>query len=189
VPVFRKIRLSGQLSFDEGTPVPAGVPVEIWLSFGEVDQLFTTVTTSAGGAWSAEYPTDADDVGGSHDFSARFSGDAEHRGSRAEASVIVGRIKRDLTLAASRHSIVFGGHVRLTVTFELDHHDGSRDVRIYREQNGNRRLIGIVTVDENGVGSLRDAPTRDATYKAIVLRDSTHARSVSNLEHVTVLAS
>jgi hypothetical protein len=189
VPVFRKIRLSGQLSFDEGTPVPAGVPVEIRLSFGAVDQLFTTVTTSAGGAWSAEYPTDADDVGGSHDFSARFSGDAEHRGSTAEASVIVGRIKRDLALAASRHSIVFGEHVRLTVTLELDHHNGSRDVRIYREQNGNRRLIGIVTVDDNGVGSLRDAPTRDATYEAVVLRDATHARSVSNLEHVTVLAS
>ena len=54
---------------------------------------------------------------------------------------------------------------------------------------GNRRLIGIVTVDDNGVGSLRDAPARDATYEAIVFRDAMHARSVSNLEHVTVLAS
>jgi hypothetical protein len=33
---------------------------------------------------------------------------------------------------------------------------------------------------------LRDAPTRDATYEAIVLRDQTHTRSVSNLVHVTV---
>jgi hypothetical protein len=189
VPVFRKIRLSGQLSFDEGTPVPAGVPVEIWQRFGGVDQLVTTVTTAAGGAWSAEYPTGASDVGGAHDFSARFGGDAEHRGSTAEASVIVGRIKPDLTLVASRHSILLGEHVRITVTLGLDHHDGPRAVRIMRDQKGHRRLIGIVTVNDNGVGWLRDAPTRDATYEAIVLRDTTHSRSVSNLEHVKVLAS
>jgi hypothetical protein len=189
VTVFRTIRLSGQLFFDEGTPVPAGVPVEIWRSSAGADQLFTTVTTTAGGVWSAAYPTDANDVGGLYDFSARFGGDAEHRGSTAETRVIVGRIKRDLTLAASRHSIVLGEHVRLTVTLELDHHDGSRDVRIYREQNGTRQLIRIVTVDDNGVGSLRDTPTGNATYEAIVLSDATHARSVSKLEYVTVHAS
>ncbi|MEP6973723.1 MAG: hypothetical protein ABI869_06235 [Actinomycetota bacterium] len=192
VPVFRKVRMSGQLSFDEGASVPAGVPVEIsHHTPGGLEELFTTVMTSAGGVWSAEYSTDADDLdgGGAITFTARFSGDAGHRGSSAEAFVIVSRIKRELTLTASRHSITLGEHVRLTVNLELDHHDGPRDVRILREQNGNRRLIGIVTVDDTGAGWLRDAPTRDATYEAIVLRDATHARSVSNLEHVTVQAS
>ena len=79
--------------------------------------------------------------------------------------------------------------MRITVTLGLDHHDGPRAVRIMRDQKGHRRLIGIVTVNDNGVGWLRDAPTRDATYEAIVLRDTTHSRSVSNLEHVKVLAS
>jgi hypothetical protein len=186
VPVFRKVRMSGQLIFDEGTPVPAGVPVEIWhQTFGSAEQLVSTVTTSAGGAWSAEYGTDAGDIGGDT-FTARFDGDAEHRGSSAQAFVAVNRIKRELTLTASKRSITLGDHVRLTVNLELDHHDGPRDVRIMRDQNGNRRLIGIVTVDDTGVGSLRDAPTRDATYEAIVLRDQTHTRSVSNLVHVTV---
>jgi hypothetical protein len=189
VPVFTPIHLSGQLSFDEGAPVGAGVPVEIWVSFGGPPQLFTTVSTSAGGVWSADYPTVADDVGPALDFSARFGGDAEHRGSTADASVIVGRIKRALTLAASRHSITSGQHVRLTVNLELDDHGGTHDVRIYREQGGIRTLIGNVTVDGTGVGSLVDKPTSDATYQAIALRDATHERSVSNLEYVSVLAA
>jgi hypothetical protein len=31
-----------------------------------------------------------------------------------------------------------------------------------RDMNGHRRPIGIVTVDDDGPGSLRDAPIRDA---------------------------
>jgi hypothetical protein len=186
VQVFTPIHLSGQLSFDEGTSVGAGVPVEIWVSLGGASQLFTTATTSAGGAWSADYPTDATDVGHLHEFSARFGGDDEHRGSTAETSVIVGRIKRELKLTASTHSITSGQHVRLRVKLELDDHGGSRDVRIVREQAGHRRLIGTVTVDDNGVGSLLDEPAHDATYRAVVLRDATHARSVSNVVSVSV---
>ncbi|MEA2581505.1 MAG: hypothetical protein QOE83_2397 [Actinomycetota bacterium] len=190
VPVFTTIHLSGQLTFNEGTSVGAGVPIEIWVSTGGgAPQLFTTVSTSAGGAWSADYPTDADDVGPAHDFSARFGGDAEHRGSTAETSVIVSSLKRELTLTASRHSITLGQHVRLTVNLKLDDHGGTHDVRIYREQAGDRRLIGIVTVDDTGVGSLVDTPTSDATYQAIALHDATHQRSVSNFESVSVLTA
>jgi hypothetical protein len=101
----------------------------------------------------------------------------------------VSYLKRELTLTASRHSITLGQHVRLTVNLELDDHGGTHDVRIYRERAGDRRLIGIVTVDDTGVGSLVDTPTSDATYQAIALHDATHQRSVSNLEYVAVLAA
>jgi hypothetical protein len=100
--------------------------------------------------------------------------------------VIVGRIKRELTLSASRHSVTYGEHVRLTVDLELDDHGGSRDVRIVREQGGRRRLVGTITVSDNGVGSLVDEPIRNSTYRWIVLRDATHARSVSNEVSVAV---
>jgi hypothetical protein len=91
--------------------------------------------------------------------------------------VIVGRIKRELTLSASRHSVTYGEHVRLTVDLELDDHGGSRDVRIVREQGGRRRLVGTITVSDNGVGSLVDEPIRNSTYRAIVL-SGRHPRPV-----------
>jgi hypothetical protein len=74
------------------------------------------------------------------------------------------------------------------VNLELDDHGGSHDVRIIREQSGDRRLIGTVTVGDDGVGSLLDEPVHNATYEAIALRDATHQRSVSNLERVAVHA-
>jgi hypothetical protein len=174
VSVLTTIQISGVLTFADGVSVDPGetVDIERRVGAGTDAQVGSTVTTTAG-AWTFYYPTTAADVG-NVTFTATFPGNAMHRGTSSTASVLVSKIKPTLSLGVSKKAITVGGKVSVSVHLGLDGSAQNRKVQIYGSVAGHKKLVGTVTVNDSGNGSLLLGPIYSTKYEATSTGDPLH---------------
>jgi hypothetical protein len=189
VTVGDPIQISGSLSYADASAVQAGEEIQIWQAVGSHDpELLGTTATLAGGAWSFERATTADDGNKTLSFHAVFEGNATHRASTsATTSTLVARIRPTLRLRTSKGTITVGDRVQIGVHLEMDptinHH-----VSIFVTYGSGSDRIATITVDNKGNGSIRQAPIHNAEYWAVSTQDKTHDAARSNHEKVKVRA-
>jgi hypothetical protein len=171
------------LSFADGATVPTGTALAVSRTGPAGLALNPVVKTAAGGSFSF---TDTPQAAGSYTYMVSYTDRATSTTVSAHYYVTVTRLATTVRLAVSAGVVTY--QTRITLTATLGVASSGRHVSFYVKPAGATASTPVTTVTTNakGVATATYVAASNATFSALLVRDSQYAAAVSATPAVLV---